>query len=201
MDWATIAAIATAVAAVIGIWGTLKGQKIFRILPHYFKIIFHVFILPSPKGVDYTQLRKFLAVGNWKEADFETSKVILRAAGRSYEKHLKAIDIEKFSYEDLRTIDSLWIFYSRGLFGFSIQKRIYQALGGTEDFNDEIWKKFCERVGWRKQAWVQEQEYWMSYEELDFSLNAPKGHLPWAGWGGGDWTGGYGHKFISHPAL
>ena len=201
MDWQTIAAIATVVATGITILGVLERKKIFRVLPHSFKVFFHVFMLPSQKGVDYVQLRKFLAAGNWKEADFETAKVILKAANRTFEKHLDALDIEKFPPTDLRTIDSLWIFFSRGRFGFSIQKRIYKDIEGTREYDEGKWRQFCERVGWRKEAWVQDQEYWMTYKDLNFSLDAPKGHLPWIGLGGPDWTGGYGHRFISHPAL
>ncbi|MBP0016279.1 MAG: GUN4 domain-containing protein [Cyanobacteria bacterium SBLK] len=43
---------------------------------------------------------------------------------------LNVQSIDNFPCEDLREIDQLWIHYSKGRFGFSVQKRIYQGLGG-----------------------------------------------------------------------
>jgi hypothetical protein len=124
--------------------------------------------LPSEKGVDYTKLRDLLAAGKWKEADEETRSVMLKAAGREEERYLNSKSIENFPCTDLRTIDQLWIEYSKGLFGFSVQKRIYESVG--KDYG-----KFGDRVGWRKGMFSKE---WLSYNELTFSLNAPQGHLP-----------------------
>ena len=80
--------------------------------------------------------------------------------------------IEKFPCEDLRTIDQLWIKYSNGRFGFSVQKRIYQSLGGTREYDDKVWDKFGDRVGWRK------KNAWLYYNDLTFSEKAPEAHLP-----------------------
>ncbi len=44
--------------------------------------------------------------------------------GRTYE----ATD----TCEDLRTIDQLWVKYSNGRFGFSVQKRIWHSIGGNK---------------------------------------------------------------------
>jgi hypothetical protein len=124
--------------------------------------------LPSEKGVDYTKLRDLLAAGKWKEADEETRSVMLKAAGREEERYLNSKSIENFPCTDLRTIDQLWIEYSKGLFGFSVQKRIYESVG--KDYG-----KFGDRVGWRKGMFSKE---WLPYNQLTFSLNAPQGHLP-----------------------
>ena len=51
------------------------------------------------------------------------------------EKELDVNSIDNFPCEDLRTIDQLWVKYSDGRFGFSVQKRIYQNLGGTRGYN------------------------------------------------------------------
>lgn len=80
--------------------------------------------LPSEKGVDYTRLRDLLKAGKWKEADEETLTVMLKAAGREKEGWLNSDSIEKFPCTDLRTIDQLWVKYSKGRFGFTVQKRI-----------------------------------------------------------------------------
>jgi hypothetical protein len=77
----------------------------------------------------------------------------------------------------------LWVKYSNGRFGFSVQKRIYQGLGGTREYNGKIWEKFGDKVGWRKRgSWI-----WLYYEDITFTFDkkAPEGHLP--GWGGWVW--------------
>ncbi|CUR30628.1 GUN4 domain protein (fragment) [Planktothrix tepida PCC 9214] len=129
--------------------------------------------LKSEKGVDYSQLRDLLASGKWREADEETARVMYLAAGRQKEGWLRVEDIDNFPCEDLRTINQLWLHYSNGKFGFSVQKEIYQSLGGTREYNEEVWKKFCDRVGWR------EKGEWLSYKDLTFDpVEARSGYLP-----------------------
>ncbi len=79
-------------------------------------------------GINYTRLRDLLAAGKWKEADMETKQVMLAVAKREKEGRLDERSIDNFPCEDLRTIDQLWVKYSGGKFGFSVQKRIYQGL-------------------------------------------------------------------------
>ncbi|MDB9534242.1 GUN4 domain-containing protein, partial [Dolichospermum planctonicum CS-1226] len=79
------------------------------------------------------------------------------------------------------TIDDLWIKYSNGRFGFSVQNQIYQGLGGTRKYNDEIWAAFGDKVGWRQG----ERRLW--YEDVTFNIFAPQGHLPARFWD--DWDG------------
>ncbi len=133
--------------------------------------------LPSEKGIDYTKLRDLLAAGNWKDADQETLAVMLKASGREKEGYLDPESIVNFPCTDLRTIDQLWVKYSKGLFGFSVQKRIYESVGF-------YYEKFGDRVGWRKLRLFFNKE-WLTYSELTFSLNAPQGHLPAGGFAGG----------------
>ncbi|MBW4627875.1 MAG: GUN4 domain-containing protein [Brasilonema octagenarum HA4186-MV1] len=132
--------------------------------------------------MNYTQLRDLLAAGNWKQADEETARVMLAVAGREKQGWLDVKHIDNFPCLDLRTIDQLWVKYSNGRFGFSVQKRIYQSLGGTKQHDEKIWKAFSDRVGWRKRGW------WVYYNEITFDLKAPQGHLPagvWCGCSGG----------------
>ncbi len=121
--------------------------------------------LKSEKGVDYTYLRDLLAAGKWKEADEETTGVMLQAAGNK--SYLEVEDIDKFPCDDLRTINKLWLHYSDGKFGFSIQKEIYESLGGTREYNEEVWKNFGDRVRWRKNS------RWVNYSDLIFDKIAP----------------------------
>jgi hypothetical protein len=129
----------------------------------------------SERGVDYTHLQDLLAAGEWRKADRETEAVMLQVSGREEEGWLTEEDMETFPCQDLRTIDQLWVKYSDGRFGFSIQKYIWQDIENTtKDDNVDTWKYFGDKVGWRV------NDYWIGYSNLTFSLDAPEGHLP--GW-------------------
>ncbi|WP_377475171.1 MAG: serine/threonine-protein kinase [Microcoleus anatoxicus] len=129
----------------------------------------------SAVGMDYINLRNLLAAKKWREADEETARVMLKVAGREKQEWLDTESIDKFPCEDLRTIDQLWVKYSNGRFGFSVQKRIYQSLGGTREYDDKIWEAFGDKVGWGKKN---ERLY---YNDLTYSEKAPEAHLPFVG--------------------
>jgi serine/threonine protein kinase len=131
--------------------------------------------LKSAQGVDYTRRRDLLAAGKWKEADQETLKVMLKVARREKEDYFDTGSIDNFPCDDLRTIDQLWVKYSQGRFGFSVQKKIWLEVGGKVDWDTE--KKLGDRVGWRKRR--KGRKDWLSYNDLTFNLQAPEGHLPW----------------------
>jgi hypothetical protein len=147
-------------------------------------IIFDNAQLKSDVGMNYSKLRDFLKAGKWKEADEETLRVMLAVVKREKEGWLDVNSINNFPCADLRTIDQLWVKYSDGRFGFSVQKRIYQGLGGTREYNEEIWDKFGDKVGWKGGNWLY-------YKDITFDKKAPEGHLP-AAWmvsyGGGYWV-------------
>ncbi len=158
----------------------------------------HATLTSGSTGVNYTNLRDLLAAGKWKEADVETTRAMLQAAKREKEGWFRDVDIDNFSCEDLRMIDQLWLSASKGKFGFSVQKEIYESLGGTREYNREVWNKFGDRVGWRKGG---------SWVFLTYSADAPKAHLPrlftvvdaFDILGGGDWTPSfyYSKSFLS----
>jgi len=149
--------------------------------------------LKSERGVDYTKLRDLLATGEWQKADEETLKKMVEAAGRTEDGWLRSEDIDRFPCEDLRTIDQLWVKYSNGRFGFSVQKRIYESLGGSREYDRKIWEAFGDRVGWRVNS------EWLYYDNLKFNTKAPQGHLPGSGgwwvWGWGWWGEWWGYLF------
>ena len=86
---------------------------------------------------------------------------------------LSAEDMDNFPCEDLRIIDQLWLKSSQGKFGFSVQKEIYQSLGGTRDSYDEVFPKFSDRVGWNNDF----QRSWG--ENFTFNMNTRRGQLPY----------------------
>ena len=124
--------------------------------------------------IDYTNLKKILAEGKWKEADKETARIIFKIAKREQERWLRPEDIDNLSSFDLINIDQLWVKHSNGHFGFSIQKQIYQSLGGTKEYNQKITQQFWKALGWISDY----QPYWSQYENLNFTLSVPQGNLP-----------------------
>jgi uncharacterized caspase-like protein len=145
--------------------------------------------LASSVGIDYRKLRNLLKAKKWREADEETTNLILKLAHREQQNNLQVESIENIPETDLKTIDTLWVKYSNGRFGFSVQKDIWQslrsskaadyvlalAIGNDNVANSETCIDFVNRVGWRL------KDSWIEYSDLNFSDDAPPGHLPFFG--------------------
>ena len=80
----------------------------------------------------YGKLRDLLAAQQWKEADLETTKVMLEIAGQSNHDNITPEDVIQFPCSSLRLLDKLWRQYSGDRFGFSLQQQIYVSAGGTD---------------------------------------------------------------------
>ena len=65
--------------------------------------------------------------------------------------------------------DRLWLKYSAGRFGFSVKCDIYDAEGCD-------YKSFCDRIGYRHKRGGRYQ--WLEISMVNFTAEAPKGHLP-----------------------
>ncbi|MEM1391787.1 MAG: serine/threonine-protein kinase [Cyanobacteria bacterium P01_H01_bin.150] len=132
--------------------------------------------LSSDRNVDYRKLRDLLRDGKWKEADNETLKVMLKAANREKQGWLDIESIRYFPHKDLRTIDQLWVKYSEGKFGFSVQKSVWESVGGRIYNELEIIDEFASRVGW----YIDEFSLLGGYKsKFKFLINkVAKGHLP-----------------------
>jgi hypothetical protein len=126
----------------------------------------------NKNNIDYTKLRELLAQHKWKEADIETTKLMLKVIGKSYWNEVYKEDIDNFSCKDLQIIDQLWQEYSHGYFGFSVQQSLWSEMGSQVDYETE--KRLGDRLGWRKQG------NWLDYDQLTFELSptTPIGHLP-----------------------
>jgi GUN4-like/Caspase domain len=134
-------------------------------------------VLNSEKGIDYTWLRNSLKAQKWVDADRETYRVMITVVGKIEGDWLTKEELLKFPCVDLKTIDGLWVKYSQGRFGFSVQKRIYMECGGRLDgkYDGPAWEKFGDRVRWRtKGDWIYD------YGNLtkDACLSSPKGIFP-----------------------
>jgi len=85
------------------------------------------------------------------------------------------IKIFQISQGDLFEIDRLWIKYSNGRFGFSIQQDLWNLFNRSESSQSDWFigaMDFSEYVGWSV------GDNWINPNNLNFSNNAPIGHLP-----------------------
>ncbi|MBW4690531.1 MAG: GUN4 domain-containing protein [Lyngbya sp. HA4199-MV5] len=158
-------------------WSSLEEfqKHIFKRLTQSETIITDEDDLTSEKGVDYIRLRDLLKAGHWKEADQETADRMCKVMGRQDEGNLREEDVQNFPCRDLRTINLLWVKYSNNRFGFSVQRQIWQDIETTGQSGYNAYCSFGDSVGWRS------PDGWKSYDEITFSLESPRGNLPW--WG------------------
>ncbi|MBE9249598.1 GUN4 domain-containing protein [Dolichospermum sp. LEGE 00240] len=131
----------------------------------------------EPTPVIFQNLEALLKAGKWREADLETWELMKKLTKREREGWLRLEDVKNFPRQELRKMDQLWVKYSNGKFGFSVQKQIWLDLGGKLDgeYDWDTFTKLGSRVGWRK------NNEWLSYDSYTFSTNALPGHLPLGG--------------------
>ena len=121
----------------------------------------------------YRQLREYLQAGQFRLADQETAKLVLTLTNRLEEGWLRSHDIEQLPCPDFRILDNLWVRFSNGRFGFSVQRDLWLSLGAQPgDFNGQLFRTFSDRLGWRI------NNEWITYDQFNFSTSAATGHLP-----------------------
>lgn len=129
---------------------------------------------PTLQDSRYARLEALLKTQQWREADEETYRLMITSVGKEEGQGFNRKDLEEFPCEDLRTLDQLWVKYSSGKFGFSVQKQIWQECGSPMTDGKE-WDKFCVKVGWQDST----ASRYMSDSELRYDLsNSPTGELP-----------------------
>jgi hypothetical protein len=129
------------------------------------------------KNTRYQKLENFLKNQQFQEADEETYCLMIETVGKEKGQWFDPEDFESFPCDELRKINQLWLDYSKGKFGFSVQAKIYRDLGDTRECNkEEVWYKFCDHVGWRS------GDSWTSYSSLNFTCEAIVAHLPVLYW-------------------
>ncbi|MCG6135985.1 MAG: GUN4 domain-containing protein [Nostoc sp. LLA-1] len=124
-------------------------------------------LVSQVSGNNYSKLETLLAKNQWKEADQETYSTILKICEREKEGWLDDGDIKKCPRHDIHIINKLWVKYSDGKFGFSVQTDICKTKTDS--------KELAHKMGWL--ADIANSE-WVKYEEYIFGLDAPQGHLP-----------------------
>ena len=115
------------------------------------------------------QLEEHLQQQQWRKADEETAfifyQVLMREGFGDWDDLCK-----QFPCQTLKELDRLWVEYSQGHFGFSIQKQIWKSVGSPTDYGD-AWRNFGQQVGWYENDWK-------VYNTLPFTLDSLRGNLP-----------------------
>jgi GUN4-like/DnaJ domain len=127
--------------------------------------------------INCEKLEKLLELGKLKDADHETKRLLLELGGREQEGWLLSEDARKISSQALVAIDKLWIKYSNGRFGFSVQSKVWRTLGckssdnmHTQTISENTFGKF---VDWRV------DNRWLSqWDSFNYDLQSPQGSLP-----------------------
>ncbi|MBS0016087.1 MAG: GUN4 domain-containing protein [Arthrospira sp. SH-MAG29] len=123
----------------------------------------------TPKLNPYQKLQDLMKAGKWREADAETSRLMLEIVG-SQAGCFSTAQIATFPCRELREINQVWEQASGGRFGFGVQRRIWEQVNQNTT-------EFAQRVGWCDRQ-PSDQIYVKDYDQLSFSLKAPQGHLP-----------------------
>lgn len=128
---------------------------------------------------DYlTKLQNFLEAKAWRDADQETLYVLRKMAGQEESSHLNISSILQLPCEDLKAIDLLWLKFSYGKFGISVQKQKWVESGGKLDYGvdrDAAWKAY-KRASYRLE-WGTPRD-WILRERTYSLEGGVRGHLP-----------------------
>lgn len=127
------------------------------------------------------RLKERLQAEDWAAADRETRRLLAPES-------VSPLSVEPAwaQPELIRTIDQMWLTASNGRFGLSVQLHLWQqALAEHPNDRYAAVNAFRDRVGWKLLAPRAEVDFissdWLNESELTYSLQAPVGHLPWAG--------------------
>ena len=120
----------------------------------------------------YQKLEDYLQQQDWKKADYETALIMYQ--WMVIENYDDFYDLFRgVPLKEINEIDRLWMQYSNQQFGIKEQAKIYRDLGGTEDYNDEVWNRFGDRVGWKQ------GEQWLKLNEVAYRTTETHNyHLP-----------------------
>jgi predicted nucleic acid-binding Zn-ribbon protein len=124
-------------------------------------------------SIDWKRLNHLLESGRWKDADFETRLLLFEMAGLHPGDTFDSERISHLSCRDLQILDRLWRNNSNQRFGLSVQKQLFEDIGGrigTDDYN--TYCRFGQKVGWLV------GDRWLPDADLHFSSDALPGYLP-----------------------
>lgn len=113
-----------------------------------------------------------------KDRDYRSADVLTRTLlydlAETTERYIGPRDIEEIGCDDIKHIDNLWKRYSSGRFGFSVQIAIWTEIENKRNLTSSRAIEFGKQVGWYKE----DKKGWIEIDEMNYTLNAPLGHLP-----------------------
>ena len=131
--------------------------------------------LPSALGIDYIPLATMLAIGDYKNADQFTRDNLIKISGaeKKGRNFVYWTEVHTIPDKDLGTMEYLWLHFSKGNFGYSIQKRIWLI-------EKENYDNFIRRIGWTMiDNGIERNLRWFGKSEFIYeNEKAPQGHLP-----------------------
>jgi len=123
----------------------------------------------------YQRLHDLLKNKQWKKADKETAKLIYRLMPEDY----SYLRVDQIPPKALKKINKLWVKFSNGRFGFSVQQKIwtkilkvYHSSENRYRIDDSVYEYFIDSVGWSRES---NRIY---HTDIEYSIKAPRGHLP-----------------------
>lgn len=122
----------------------------------------------SARGIDYAPLQRHLVLQEFEAADRLTSAILRELASPEAVRrgYVYYSEVPAIASADLESLDRLWVCYSRGRFGFSVQGRLLRACNGRWD---QLWPK----LAWKNGG------VWTRYPGgFQWSMDAPEGHMP-----------------------
>lgn len=141
----------------------------------------------------FDELEGSLKAKEFKVADFATFEILLKVI-RPTQDWLDEVSLRNFSAPSIQDrnviqeIDRLWDEYSNGNFGFSQQLQLYSfgaVPSNDKDLDRERREHRMLALAFSRSAqwWIDGLEFFKYYNQLDFTAEAPRGHLPaWWFW-------------------
>jgi hypothetical protein len=124
--------------------------------------------MASDLGIDYGEIQLLLLQEDYEEADRQTFVRMCELAGPTAVKRkwFYFSEVPQFPIADLQTLDRLWLVYSEGKFGFTVQRSLWLGV-------NQVWEDLWPKIGWKQGL------TWTRYPEaFTWDLTAPRGHLP-----------------------
>nr|QUE28743.1 Ycf53 [Porphyropsis coccinea] len=114
----------------------------------------------------YVKLQQLLLDNDFQEADIVTSQLLCLLADLNNRQWLYFSDVGKIPPNELKILDNLWKIFSKGKFGFSVQRQLWLN-------SDKDWNQLWDKIGWRHQETLSRYP-----EGFIWDVSAPVGHLP-----------------------
>jgi hypothetical protein len=106
---------------------------------------------PQIQTSRYAKLEELLKAQQWREADQETYRLMITTVGKEEGQWFDPEDLKNFPCEDLKAIDELWLQYSEGDYGFSVQMQSYLECGAklhSKHSNVNACTELIDLLGW-----------------------------------------------------